>query len=523
MQKKITCQICQREFNSICGLSSHIKPTHQISSKDYYDKFIKTLEDGFCLNCNTPTSFRDMGKNGYRKYCSKRCDDEYSIKQTKEKKQKELIDKEMIGCELCDGHFKNLQGLSNHIKQKHTDISIQKYYDEYLLKDVKEKHCKTCGKENNFYTIIKGYHAFCSRYCATQDNGRNKKLSLSIKTRKDDNRKKITPLLFDRKWLEEQYKTKTCGEIAKTIGVSATTVVRRMNEQGFDLYKRPSSSHENDIFSFLSDEFDSVSVLKNSKKIIPPLELDIYLPDYNLAIEFNGIYWHSEQNGKDRNYHLNKTNFCEEKDIQLLHIFENEWNEKQDIWKSIIRNKLGKNGSKVFARKCTVKEVSSKIANLFLDDNHLQGRDRSSIRLGLYHNDELVSLFTIGKSRYDKKYQYEILRFCNKLNTSIVGGFGKLYKYFERNYNPTSIITYADKRFSDGNLYNNFFEYSHDSKPNYFYKIGHVLHSRIAYQKHKLADKLELFDESLSEYQNMLLNGYDRIWDCGNKVYTKKY
>ena len=307
------------------------------------------------------------------------------------------------------------------------------------------------------------------------------------------------------------------------LGASQPIISRKAFDFGIEMKHKNTSSFEREISNFLKDELNVTNVIINSTKIIKPYELDIYLPDHNIAIEFNGVYWHTEQKGKGKNYHLNKTDLCKEKGIQLLHIFENEWLNKRDLWKSIIKNKVGRNGNKIFARRCEVREVNSKTANLFLDNNHLQGRDRSSIRLGLYYEDELVSLFTIGKSRYNKKYQYEIHRFCNKLDTSIVGGFSKLLKYFERTYKPESIITYADKRFSNGSLYNNFFDYVHDSKPNYFYVINGLLHSRIAYQKHKLADKLDSFDESLSEYQNMLLNGYDRIWDCGNMAFMKQF
>src|SRR5690606_3197267 len=124
--------------------------------------------------------------------------------------------------------------------------------------------------------------------------------------------------------------------------------------------------------------------------VIPPLELDIYIPEKKLAIELNGVYWHSSK-FKDKNYHLNKTIECEKGGIQLLHIFDFEWEQKQDIWKSVIANKLGLTDRKVYARKCTVKDVPINDGYNFFQENHLQGGLSKGKHIGLYHNDVLVS------------------------------------------------------------------------------------------------------------------------------------
>jgi predicted nucleic acid-binding Zn-ribbon protein len=253
-------------------------------------------------------------------------------------------------------------------------------------------------------------------------------------------------------------------------------------------------------------------------------ELDIYLPESNLGIELNGLYWHSEVGKqKDKNYHNDKTNFFLDKDIQVLHIWDYEWINKQDIVKSIIMSKLGKIENIIFARKTEIREVDSDSSRIFLNKNHIQGEINSSVRLGLFYKNELVSIFTAGKSRFNKNYDYEIHRFCNKLNTGTIGGFSKLLKHFTDNYGK-SIITYADRRYSDGGLYkNNGFNLINTSPPNYFYTINYLgLESRNKYQKHKLPQLLENFDNSLTEWENMQMNGYDRIWDCGNYVYELK-
>ena len=278
------------------------------------------------------------------------------------------------------------------------------------------------------------------------------------------------------------------------------------------------SRMEMKLFEDIKDETKQQA----NRSILKGKELDIYLPDHELAIEFNGIYWHSELNGKDKKYHLNKTLECQEQNIQLIHIFESEWIEKQEIVRSIINSKMGQFEQRLFARKCRIEEIPPHMKNHFLDENHLQGKDKSSIKLGLFHENELISVMTFGKSRYNKKIQYEMYRFCSKQGYQIIGGASKLLKYFIRKYSPKSIITYADRRYSDGSFYEKIgFKKLRASAPNYFYFKGHSgLMSRIQFQKHKLKDKLDSFDPKLTEWENMQLNGYDRIWDCGNFVYV---
>jgi len=272
------------------------------------------------------------------------------------------------------------------------------------------------------------------------------------------------------------------------------------------------------------DYCDSYVLVKsNARNIISPLELDVYVESLNLAIEYNGLFWHNHNKLENKNYHLNKTELCEAKGIHLLHIFENEWLDptKQNIWKSIISNKLG-HSTRLYARNCGIRTVSSVEKCEFLKANHLQGDCPSSVNVGLYHNDELVSLMTFGKSRFSKKYDWELLRFCNTLNVSVVGGASRLLKRF-RALNDGSIVSYADKRRSNGNLYKQLgFSHSHDSKPNYWYfKSGDImLESRVKYQKHKLSKILKYFDSDLSESDNMNNNGYHKIYDCGNQVWV---
>ena len=273
----------------------------------------------------------------------------------------------------------------------------------------------------------------------------------------------------------------------------------------------------------------------NDRIFINPKEIDILIPDFKIGIEYNGILYHSYGTTYpnnfsilDKMYHLNKTELVENKKYQLFHIFENEWLNptKNNIWLSLLRNKLNliPKDNIIGARKCHIRQISNDISKEFQEHNHLQGYRTAKINLGLYYNDKLMSLMTFGKPVFSKKYEYELIRFCSKVNHRIIGGASKLLKYFERNYKPKSIITYANRRWSVGNLYEKLgFTFLHNSNPNYFYIKNGKLYSRNYFQKHMLKDKLKLFDEDLSELQNMINNKYRVIYDCGNKVYSKLY
>lgn len=286
-------------------------------------------------------------------------------------------------------------------------------------------------------------------------------------------------------------------------------------------HNRFKSKMEDELSIFLKE--NNVDFKRHDRSILDGNEIDILLTNNKIGIECDGIIWHSELFGKkDRFYHKNKSEVARDKDIALIHIWDWEWTNKNDVIKSIILNKIGKS-KKIYARCCELKTVSSKDKSEFLNDNHIQGDDSSSIRLGLYNNNELVSIMSFCKSRFDKKYQYEISRYCNKLNTIVIGGASKLFKYFIKFYKPISVVSYCDSRFFNGKVYATIgMKYIEKTSPNYFYfnKNNCVPITRIRFQKHKLKGLLKNFDPNLSEWENMQLNGYDRIWDCGNFKYT---
>ena len=291
------------------------------------------------------------------------------------------------------------------------------------------------------------------------------------------------------------------------------------------------SHQEQELVDYLKSIVDPEKVFNKDRKnkLADGREVDVLveMTDKKLAIEYDGLYWHSDQYGKNRNYHLSKTEECERNGIQLVHIFENEWLTKKDIVKSRLKSFLGIYDKTIYARSCLVKEVNKKESREFQEKNHIQGSINSKVNFGLYHDDKLISLMTFGKCRYNKRYEWELLRFCNKLGYHVPGAASKLLKQFEDNYSPKSLISYADRRYSMGKLYHALnFKLDHVSSPDYWYfkpQNTSILYSRIRFQKHKLKNLLEKFDESKTEVENMLDNGYYRIFDCGNLVFVKEY
>ena len=322
-------------------------------------------------------------------------------------------------------------------------------------------------------------------------------------------------------------------DVMKYYGISYSSLTN-LKEKFCIVYPNKTNYHhqdQKDIFDFIRT-FYSKDIIFNNRRIIKPLELDIYIPDKNFAIEYDGIMFHSfgiHQSSKFNNayeddslIHLRKTDLCEDKGIKLFHIFENEWNDpiKQDIWKSKIKVELGYVDRKINARDCIIKIINKEEVMSFLNENHLQGYTNSSINYGLFYKDELVEVMTFGKSRFNKKYKWELIRACTILNTVVRGGFTKLLKYFKSN-NDGSIISYGNRRwtYKNKNVYGG--DLINISQPNYYYFKPEdcVLIYRQHFQKHKLADKLDYFDSKLSETENMYNNNYRKIYDCGNLVY----
>jgi very-short-patch-repair endonuclease len=282
------------------------------------------------------------------------------------------------------------------------------------------------------------------------------------------------------------------------------------------------SDGERQVFNFINENYTG-EIIRNFR--ISRKELDIYLPELKIGFEFNGIHWHSELY-KENSYHYNKTNFFKDNGIRIIHIWEDDWTYRKNIVMSKILNILNKS-ERIGARKCQIKEITdNEIVKQFLDTNHIQGDVTSKVRIGLYYNDELVSLMTFGNLRKNlgqntSEGSWELLRFTNKLNTSVIGGASKLFNFFIKRYSPLEVISYADRDWSNGNLYYNLgFEQAGITKPNYYYVVKNMRKNRFSFRKDILVKKG--YDSTKTEKQIMFDLGYYRIYNSGNIKYIKK-
>ena len=305
-------------------------------------------------------------------------------------------------------------------------------------------------------------------------------------------------------------------------------IFRRRKNQGIELcpilnpilVSDGTSDIENDIYLYIKSIY-SGKIIQNDRSILNGKEIDIYLPEMNLAIEFNGLYWHSEVY-KDKMYHQEKTILCENKGIQLIHIWEDDWLDKKDIVKDIIQSKLGMN-DKIPARKCTIKEVLSKESKEFLEKYHIQGNVNASIRIGLYYDDSLVEIATFGKLRNilhsnGQENQYELYRLCSKSGYTVVGGVSKLLTHFIRKYQPKQIVSYANLDISNGNVYNSFFKKISITSPGYYWSKDGYKYHRSNFTKHILVKNG--YDKNKTEEEIMHELGYYKVYDSGNIKYV---
>ena len=218
--------------------------------------------------------------------------------------------------------------------------------------------------------------------------------------------------------------------------------------------KYSTSKKEKEILSYVKEIYKG-EVKENDRKILDGIELDIYLPELNIAIEFNGAYWHSEQI-KGKNYHKDKTKLCLDKGIRLIHIYEWEWDNQKEMIKTFLRFCLTEDSRRIYARKCEIRNVDRKTYHDYCRKNHLQGAKAGTKDLtvyGLYYNDELVQLMSFDKPSRSTKYQWEIIRGCPGSMNHVIGGNSKLFQHFIREKNPDNIMSKCDFDKFDGRGY----------------------------------------------------------------------
>ncbi len=473
--------------------------------------------------CGNTTKFNNY-KLGYAKFCSKSC--VQKSPEVRNKQKATMLKLYGVECNLSlnttqmakDKHGDDIFKKSN-IKAKKT--KLKKYNDENYNNNNKNLLTRTLN--NNTHKEVakrqlkinpdpmkQARNAFKDIYGVSNPSQVHEIQELKTKNSIEKygvpfQAKHITEdhykLLDDKQYLQDN----SVIDIIEETGIGQSYISKQMIKH--DINSGLRSQGELSVVNFIKTFYDG-EILTNKRKMFGT-EIDIYIPEFNFGIEYNGCYWHSDNFKKT---HYTKFKMMEERGDYLLQFFDFEWEDKRirGILESKIKLKMQTNNERIFARKCIIKDVNSKEARKFLDMNHLQGFVKSSIKKGLYYKDELVSIMTFGKSRYAD--EYELLRFCNKKNTIITGGASKLFK----DAGILDIISFSDNFYSNGNLYKQLgFNKVSDSQGFFYLNIKDKTRvNRMSFQKHKLNDIFDNFDSKFTAEQNIKNNGYFKIYDA---------
>lgn len=414
------------------------------------------------------------------------------------------------------------------IKELKKQRSIERYGVENVAqsKEVKLKMQKTCLKK---YGV---------KYAAQSDRVRNavrdyakkrtpEQRAQIRKNIKEAAKKRFLPILikrFKKYNLEfvnpDEYEGYNNWNTKRTEGyllrcTVCNTEFRRILHTGHDpatwcplCNKSILSDPENKLSCWIGDYFN---IERNRRSVITPYELDIFVPSKNVAIEFDGVYYHSF---KEPNYHLKKTKLCEGNGINLIHVFEDEWTYKQRQTKSIIKDIIGFEKTILPFEKCEIEEVSKLQAEQFLNKYSLNGFRPSKFNYGIFYKNRLVFVASFASPKFLKEYKWELVSFASMFNFNVDNALKHIVEYF-KNLHDDSIIYYDDRRFKlikNGELLK-------EIRPQFYYVKSGNRFSRLDFTKEKQRELFENFDETLSERQNMSNNGYTTIYDCGKLIY----
>lgn len=482
----------------VCGKTKEI----------FYQKYIKNIKNGNYYACSSKCAQNKVKKTSLEKY-----GEEYYMKTDEYKNRTLLSNNEKynsdfyltsnIGKEIVKNTNLNKYGFENPfsnklVKQKIKNTFLNKYGVDNPSKSDKIKEILS---EKTKETWQKKYKEFYKKNNLNIIDYSNNIYTIAC----DKNHKyEISNLLLQNRI---KLNTETC---------TICNPYNLTNTSGYELQLR----------EYIQSLINNKLIIFNDRNVISPHEIDIYIPDLNLAFEFNGLYWHSNKY-KDKYYHYNKHKLCKEKNIELFQIWEDDWIYKNDIIKSMIRNKLKVKCDVIYARNCEVGFIDHKISNDFLKKNHLKGNCNSKYNIALTYNGKIVSLMTFGKLRNSLGYKnikddiFELHRFCNLLDINVVGGASKMLSYFKKNIKFSEIITYYDKSFGYNNLYDKIgFEFVSETKLDYNYIINNIRVHRYKYRKQNLVK----MGYDINKTENEIINELNilKIYGVGNYKYNIK-
>lgn len=428
------------------------------------------------------------------------------------------------GCPKCAGRGLTHSEIIDKFIKKHGD----KYdYSKVTFNKMHEKVCIICPEHGEFWqTPEKHLQGQGCPKCSKELAGKKLRLNES------EFLERITEMYGDKYVFSEvRYEnmhTKV-EVICKKHGSFYIRPYDLLNGHGCPKCANLESKPETEIYEHICQLVGNENVVQRNRTILGNgKEIDIVIPLLGIGIEYNGLRWHSEYMGKDKNYHLNKTEVCNSKGIKLIQIFEDEYLGNKDLVLKKITHLLSmdRNVNKIMGRKCVVNEISYEKAKQFLDRNHIQGYGKSTVALGAFYGQFLVAVMTFIKT--DKKDEWILNRFASDNNVICQGIGGKLFKYFVRNYQPVAVKSFADRRWTltpDNNLYTKLgFKLTEVLAPEYRYvdkanptKRIHKFNLR----KKEIHRKYNL-DMNLTESQMVEKLGLTKIWDCGLYRYEWK-
>lgn len=530
-------------------LSINAKPCERL-----YCLYNKITKQPKCKYCDKEVSF-DNVLVGYHSICksrdciNKKTNETYNEKYIDGRKSKDIINKvkqtklERYGSENYNNIEKikqtNLSKYETEYAISNKDVikkskltKLERYGDEYYTNREKavESHKKTLSmnKEN---IINKKENTMLERYGVksslqlknVRDAAVDGKVKKYIEKAKDlCEKNNVLHLGYNK---QEGLHLCRCKKCNSNFKVTKQYILYHKLEE--DLSFCPNcgnikrSKFENEVCDFLKQQ--NINYICNYKFYYTShnyYECDIFLPEYNIGIECNGVYWHSELY-RDKKYHINKKNFIEEKGVNLIFIWEDNWKNsiKREIIKSRIMSKINLT-NKIYARKCKIKEISYKEASDFLTINHLYGSSKSKYNIGLFYNNTLVSVMTFSKARKmisSNSNGFEMVRYASKNNTTIIGGMSKIINYFQKTYNIDTIYSYVDldwSKLKDNSYEKIGFKIIKKTEPDYWWCVNGIRENRVNYMKHILI-KMG-YDCDKSESEIMYNNGHYKIYGCGN-------
>lgn len=311
------------------------------------------------------------------------------------------------------------------------------------------------------------------------------------------------------KFLSTELKIIRCKEPMKWQDKNGDIFYRSLYDVMDNPFIAPKKSMgEYEISEFLKSH--NIEFIPHCRKTLGTgFELDFYIPEKNIAIEYHGLRWHTEEK-LERNYHLNKLNMAKNVGVSLLQIFEHEWRDRNFQVKSFLTSKLGLNKQKLFARNCDIKEVPKSEAKMFLEDNHIQGAGKFQFAYGLYFNNELKMLIAFGKHHRGGN-ELVLTRCVSLFNTTVVGGLSRLCKYVKKL--KGSFITWVDLRWSDGNSWESIgWTKEQILKPDYFY---YNPDKKVIMSKQSRAKNKYKTPENMTEVEFAKNQGFSRVFDAG--------